>query len=385
MAPDSHPIRFNRPFLFGNEIEYVSQAVANGHLSTGGSFTTRVSEVLNQFHDSYSVLLTSSCTDALEMSAMLLNLKDGDEIILPSYTFSSTATAFARQQANLIFADIEPTTLGISRRTVEPLLTKRTKAIVGVNYAGVSCDGQGIKDLCDLNGIIFIEDNAHGLFGRSDVQPLGAFGSLSTLSFHETKNFTCGEGGALVINSEQFVERAQILLDKGTNRKQFFEGLVDKYTWVDHGSSFGMSELSSAFLFGQLEMRETVMNRRRSLHRMYRDLLDEWASDHGVLLPFEVTSDTPADHMFYVVLPPSIDRGQLIRRMNSHSIYPAFHYVPVHSSPAGLRFASRYHDCPITDDLSARLLRLPFYVGLTSHDVSRVVEALKTALLNVST
>lgn len=380
MTPQSHPIRFNRPFLFGNELGYVSQAVANGHLSTGGTFTAQASAILNKFHDSHSVLLTSSCTDALEMTALLLNLEEDDEIILPSYTFSSTATAFAREHTSLIFADIESTTLGISRRTVEPLITNRTKAIVGVNYAGISCDGHDIKDLCDINGITFIEDNAHGLFGLSNGTPLGTFGSLSTLSFHETKNFTCGEGGALVISNEQFVERAQVLLDKGTNRRQFFEGLVDKYTWVDHGSSFGMSELSAAFLFGQLEMRETVMSERRLIHRLYRNFLEDWAADNGVLLPFEPSDDTPADHMFYVILPDSVDRAKVIKGMNSRSIYPAFHYVPLHSSPAGLRFASRYNACPTTDDISVRLLRLPFYVGLTPDEIKRVVEALKDSV-----
>lgn len=376
----SATIPFNRPCLAGNELDYMAQAVASGHSASGGPFTGRAADILRRVHDAHDVLLTTSCTDALEMAAMLIGIRPGDVVVVPSFTFTSTALAFAREGAQLRFCDIEPGTLGLDPDHLETLLDDRVRAVVVVHYAGVPCDVDRIAPLCDQRGIALIEDNAHGLFATHRTQPLGTFGRMSTLSFHETKNFICGEGGALVLNTPDDVEAAHILLDKGTNRKAFLDGAVDKYTWQGLGSSFGLSDILAAFLTAQLEEADVIRARRRQLHTQYRTSLTPMADRLGLQLPYEPVTATPADHMFYVLLGSAAARSQVIESMRRDGVNPTFHYVPLHSSPAGIRFSDGTSECPVTDDISARLLRLPFYNDMTGADVERVVSSLASAL-----
>jgi len=375
-------IPFNRPCLTGREMEYVAEAVQQGQLSSGGPFTAKASTLLRTALDAEEVLLTTSCTDALEMSAMLLELGPDDVVIVPSFTFSSTAAAFARQGAKLRFCDIRRPDLGLDPDHVEDCIDDRVRAIVTVHYAGVASDVTRLQSIADRHDIALIEDNAHGLFAEHDGAPLGTFGRMSTLSFHDTKNFICGEGGALVLNDRDDISAARILLDKGTNRQQFIEGQVDKYTWQGHGSSFGLSDLLAAFLFAQLESAESIRSSRRNVSETYRSLLSEHAEELGIELPFEHPGDTPADHMFYVLLPASCDRGAVIQAMRSRGVNPTFHYIPLHSSPGGKLLSDRFQECPVTDDISARLLRLPFSNDLDVRDQGRVVDALISAMKN---
>ena len=368
------PIPFNRPCLAGRELEYVATAVRSGHTSCGGPFTERAVEQLRTVTGARDVLLTTSCTDALEMTAMLSGIGPGDVVIVPSFTFTSTALAYARQGATLRFCDIERDTLGLDPSDVSQALDDRVKAIVTVHYAGVPSAVDELGKLAASVGADLIEDNAHGFLATLDKQPLGSFGRFSTLSFHETKNFVCGEGGALVLNDERDIDAAHVLLDKGTNRRQFLDGLVDKYTWQGLGSSFGLSDMLAAFLCAQLEQADAIRHARREVAVTYRRLLEPLADELGIGLPYEPTNATPADHMFYVVLPTAGARTPVIAGMRARGVSPTFHYVPLHSSPAGATLTDRPHECPVTDDVSARLLRLPFYNDLTTDQIERVVE-----------
>lgn len=376
----SAPIPFNRPCLVGPELEYIAEAIASGHSASGGPFTERATAILRELHGASDVLLTTSCTDALEMASMLVGIRPGDVVVVPSFTFTSTALAFAREGAGLRFCDIERGTLGLDPDHLETLLDDRVRAVVVVHYAGVPCDLDRIVPICEQRGIALIEDNAHGLFATHRGRPLGSFGRMSTLSFHETKNFICGEGGALVLNTPDDVEAAHILLDKGTNRKAFFDGAVDKYTWQGLGSSFGLSDILAAFLTAQLEDSDAIRARRRRLHLLYRSSLAPIADRLDLELPYEPATATPADHMFYVLLGSAAARGEVIDSMRRDGVNPTFHYVPLHSSPAGIRFSDGESACPVTDDIAARLLRLPFYNDMTSSDVERVVASLAAAI-----
>lgn len=374
------PIPFNRPCLMGRELEYIAQAIESGHTSCGGPFSTRAVDQLKSITNARDVLLTTSCTDALEMTAMILGIGPGDVVIVPSFTFTSTALAFARQGATLRFCDIERDTLGLDPNDVAMALDDRVKAVATVHYAGVPSNVTELDRLAASVGAALIEDNAHGLFATHERRPLGSFGRFSTLSFHETKNFVCGEGGALVINEDRDVAAAHVLLDKGTNRKQFLDGLVDKYTWQGLGSSFGLSDMLAAFLCAQLEEAEAIRHARRSVAVTYRQLLEPLAEDLGIALPYEPLNATPADHMFYVLLPSAAVRASVISGMRSRGVFPTFHYVPLHSSPAGAMLTDRSHECPVTDDVSARLLRLPFYNDLTAAEIDRVVRTFAEVL-----
>jgi dTDP-4-amino-4,6-dideoxygalactose transaminase len=374
-------IRFNRPTLVGRELEYVAEAIDAGKLSSSGPYATRCAELLRIELNAEAVLMTTSCTDALEMTALMLDLGPGDTVIVPSFTFTSTALAFARQGVNLRFADIEPVTFGIDPASVDELLDDSVRAVVCVHYGGVPCDIEGLqKVLAGWPDVDLIEDNAHGLFGTHRGQPLGSFGRFSTLSFHETKNFHCGEGGALVVNRSSDVDRAHVLFDKGTNRRAFMMGEVDKYSWKDTGSSFGMSDLQGAFLFGQLERSEHVLAERGRADRVYRELLAPHAERLGLALPHVPAECTSAYHMFYVMAPSRSVRDALLAGCKAHDINPTFHYVPLHSSDAGRRFSDRDHDCPVTDDVSGRLLRLPFYTTITDAEIATVVDVVVRVL-----
>lgn len=369
-------IPFNKPSLSGRELHYAAEAILNRHSAADGPFSKRCQELLEATLGAPKVLLTSSCTDALEMAAMLIGIEPGDEVIVPSYTFVSTANAFVLRGARPVFADIRRDTLNLDETQLESLISPRTKAIVPVHYAGVGCDMDAILAAAERHGIRVVEDNAHGLYARHNGRYLGTFGSLATQSFHETKNIICGEGGALVINDPDMIERAQILHDKGTNRSHFLQGQVDKYSWVDIGSSFGMSDLLAAFLYAQLEQREHIYSRRRAVWEFYDQALAGWAENHGVKHPSIPASAEQSYHMYYLILPSLADRQRFTEHLTARGIMGLFHYVPLHSSAMGLRFGASPSQCPVTTWASERLIRLPFFNDLTSEDQSQVVDAI---------
>ena len=366
-------IPFNRPCLAGNEYRYIAQAIANGHASGDGPFTRKCHELLERELGVSRVLLTTSCTHALEMAALLLDCQSGDEIIVPSFTFVSTANAFALRGARIVFADVRPDTLNLDETRLESLITPRTKAVVPVHYAGVACEMDTICDIAQRHGVRVVEDNAHSLFARYKGRLTGTFGCLGTQSFHETKNVTCGEGGALIMNDPALTERALIIREKGTNRNQFFRGQVDKYTWVDVGSSYLPSDLLAAFLLAQLEARHDIQEKRRRVWEYYSQHLQAWAQESGVSLPFVPPHCEQAYHMFYMVAPSAEYRDALISHLKSQGILSVFHYVPLHLSDMGRKFAARQGDCAVTEEFSSRLLRLPFYNDLTEQEQARIV------------
>ncbi len=374
-------IAFNKVSVEGAELDHIAEAIGGGHTSSGGPFSKRASDLLREDAGAADVLLTTSCTAALEMSALLLDLKPGDTVIVPSFTFVSSAVAFVRAGAGIKFCDIEPHTLGPDPRHVAALLDETVRAIVVVHYAGIVCDMDGLREaLRDRPDVAIIEDNAHGLFGRWRDQPLGSLGRFATLSFHETKNFVCGEGGALVLNDPADVDRAWVLYDKGTNRKAFFQGQVDKYSWRDTGSSFGLSDALAAYLVGQLEQRETIQGKRRAVHERYVELLTPHAAELGLTLPTVPEDAVPAYHLFYVLLPDHDTRTRVMSQMRAEGVQTTFHYIPLHDSPAGKKFAVGTPECPVTTDISGRLMRLPFHNNLTAAEQQRVVDSLVGAL-----
>jgi len=370
-------IPFNKPSLVGNEIEYIVQAVCGGHASGDGSFTKKCHRLLEEALSVPKVLLTTSCTHALEMTALLLDVQPGDEVIVPSFTFVSTVNAFVLRGAKPVFIDIRPDTLNLDEAQLEGLITPLTKAIVPVHYAGVGCEMDAICGIVAKYRVPIVEDNAHGLFGKYKGRYLGTIGALATQSFHETKNLICGEGGALIINDEQYVERAEIIREKGTNRSRFFRGEVDKYTWVDIGSSYLPSDLLAAFLYAQLETREKVLARRKRVWDTYAAGLGDWAAANGVRLPTIPTHCEQSYHMFYTVLPSFEARTRLIEHLKSKGILSVFHYLPLHLSPMGQKYGYRTGDCPVTEWVSDRLLRLPFYNELAPEDQAQVIEAIQ--------
>jgi dTDP-4-amino-4,6-dideoxygalactose transaminase len=369
-------IPFNLPAVEGRELEHVQEAVRGGHLSSGGDFARRTAEILAADTGSPEVLMTTSCTAALELSAMLMDLQEGDTVIVPSFTFTSTGLAFARQGAGLVFCDIEPRTLGLDPEHLATLMDERVRAVVVVHYAGGACDVEGIRAVLSAwPDVRLVEDNAHGLFGRWRDEPLGSLGSFATLSFHETKNFVCGEGGALVLNDPEDVDRARVLYDKGTNRHAFMLGQVDKYTWKDTGSSFGLSDVLAAYLLGQLEQRETIQAKRRHLHERYEAALAPHAEELGFSVMRVPEDRRPAHHMYYVLLSHRDRRNDVLELMRKTGVQATFHYQPLHTSEAGRGFAVRTTECPVSQDVSDRLLRMPFYNNLSDPDVDRVVAA----------
>jgi len=371
----TYSIPFNRPCLAGNEYQYIAEAVANGHASGDGPFTRKCHELLERELRVPRVLLTTSCTHALEMAALLLDCGPEDEVIVPSFTFVSTANAFALRGARLVFADIRPDTLNLDESRLESLITPRTKAIVVVHYGGVACEMDSILAIASRHGVRVVEDNAHGLFSRYKGTYTGKFGCLATQSFHETKNFTCGEGGALVINDPALAERALVIREKGTNRSRFFRGEVDKYTWVDLGSSYLPSDLLAAFLYAQLEAREKIQEKRRRVWSRYQESLAAWAESNNVRLPVIPPECRQSYHMFYMLLSSMEHRDSLISQLKEQSILSVFHYVPLHLSEAGLKFAAGPSNCPVTEEVSGRLLRLPFYNDLSESEQDQVIGA----------
>jgi dTDP-4-amino-4,6-dideoxygalactose transaminase len=373
----AYRIPFNRAGLAGPEYEYVAEAIHLGHISGDGAFTRKCAELLQKALGVPRALLTTSCTHALEMAALLLDIQPGDEVIIPSFTFVSTVNAFVLRGAHPVFADVRPDTLNLDETRLEALITSRTRAIVPVHYAGVGCEMDAIMDIAARHNLAVVEDNAHGLFGQYCGRYLGTFGCLATQSFHETKNFTCGEGGALLINDPQYVERAEIIREKGTNRSRFFRGQVDKYTWVDLGSSYLPSELLAAFLYAQFEARERIQARRRKIWEMYDAHLREEAETHGVAPPTVPAHCAQAYHMYYLLMPSLERRQAVIDHLKSKDILAIFHYLPLHLSDMGRRFGGQPGDCPVTEDVSDRLLRLPFYNTLTNAEQAQVIAAVR--------
>jgi dTDP-4-amino-4,6-dideoxygalactose transaminase len=377
-----YSIPFNRPTIVGKELYYISQAILEGHSSGDGRFSRQCHHLLEEALGAPKVLLTTSCTHALEMAALLLDIQPGDEIIIPSFTFVSTVNAFVLRGARPVFIDIRPDTLNLDESQLERLVTARTRAIVPVHYAGVGCEMDALMDIAGKCDIKIVEDNAHGLFGKHRGKFLGTFGSLAAQSFHETKNFTCGEGGALVINDPDLVERAEIIREKGTNRSRFFRGQVDKYTWVDIGSSYLPSDILAAFLYAQLEAREQIQAARQKIWEKYYTELGPWAGGNRVRLPIIPPHCDQSYHMFYLLLPSLQDRQALIEHLKRSGILSVFHYLPLHLSEMGVRFGGKAGDCPVTEEVSDRLLRLPFYNNMTEAEQTSVINAIQSCSFN---
>ena len=374
-------IPFNRPSLQGREIELIRAAVEQGHTSAEGPFSAQVAGLLRDETEARDVLLTTSCTAALEMSGLLLGIGPGDTVVVPSYGFVTTALAFARQGARVLFCDIEERTLGLDPARLDEIMDDSVRAVVPIHYAGVACDVDGILAVLERwPRADLVEDNAHGLFARYQGRPLGTFGRFSTLSFHETKNFICGEGGALVVNRDEDVQRAHVVYHKGTNRRDFLLGEVDKYTWQDTGSSFGLADVLAAYLYAQLERRQQILDKRKAAFDRYLRLLEPEAVRRGFSLPTVPADREQAYHMFYVMLPDADTRDRALAGMRDRGVHATFHFVPLHSSPGGRRFAAREVPCPVSDRVSARLLRLPFYTDLTEAEADEVVGAFLAAL-----
>jgi dTDP-4-amino-4,6-dideoxygalactose transaminase len=370
-------IPFNKASLTGHELDFIRQAVENGHISGDGPFTRRCEDELAEILGAHRVLLTTSCTDALELAALLLELGPDDEVIVPSFTFVSSATAFALRGARIVFADVRPDTLNLDEGRLAGLVTARTRVIVPVHYAGVGCELDEILAVARRAGAVVVEDNAQGLFGSYRGRPLGTFGALAALSFHETKNLTCGEGGALIVNEPGYVEQAEVIREKGTDRTRFFRGQVDKYTWIGLGSSYVQSDLLAAFLAAQLEARVEIQERRAGIWRRYEEGLRDWAAAGGVRLPVVPENREQPYHMFYVLMPSLDARARLIEHLRLRGILAVFHYLPLHLSAMGRRYGGRPGQCPVAEDVSDRLLRLPFYTALTEADQDEVIEAIR--------
>jgi dTDP-4-amino-4,6-dideoxygalactose transaminase len=352
----------------------VGEAISALHISGDGKFTRQANAMLETILGAPKVLLTTSCTHALEMAAILIDLAPGDEVIVPSFTFVSGVNAYVLRGAKPVFADIRPDTLNLDERQLESLITPRTRAIAPVHYAGVGCEMDSIDDIARRHGLDVVEDNAHGLFGSYRGRPLGTFGRMATQSFHETKNISCGEGGALVINDPELVDRAEIIREKGTNRSRFFRGQVDKYTWVDIGSSYLPSDMLAAYLVGQMEMAEVIQGKRRRVWERYDAELTEWAAEHGIRRPTVPDGCEQPFHMYYLVFPSFEERTSMIAHLEAQTIFAVFHYLPLNTSEMGMRFGGCAGQCPVAESVSDRLIRLPFYNNLTDEDQSRVID-----------
>ena len=369
-------IPFNKSELQNADIRYLRNAVDSNHISGNGHFTELTEECFGQKLSVSRALLTTSCTHALEITALLSNLSPGDEVIVPSYTFVSTASAFAMFGAKPVFVDSRNDTLNIDVERIERAVTPRTRAICVVHYGGVACEMEAITEIASCHNLILIEDNAHGLFAKYKGKHLGTFGSLATQSFHETKNITCGEGGALLINDPSLVERAEILREKGTNRSKFLRGQVDKYTWVDIGSSWVMSDLLAAILWGQLQRADQINQRRIEIWNHYDHKLAEWADRHGVLRPFVPEGCEHVGHVYHLRFRHGEQRTRFIEHMKEREISCVFHYQPLHASPVGRRFGGYAGQCPVAEHAGECLVRLPLYNTLSEQEQGKVTDAI---------
>jgi dTDP-4-amino-4,6-dideoxygalactose transaminase len=368
-------IDFNRPYIAKNELDYISQAVHSKQISGDGPFTKKCHQFLERSLGIKKALLTTNCTHALELSALLLNLGPDDEVIAPSFTFVSTVNAFILRGAKPVFADMRADTLNIDETKIESLITERTKAIYLVHYAGVGCEMNRILEIASKHNLSVVEDNAHGLFAKYKGKSLGTFGCMATQSFHETKNISCGEGGALLINDPAYIERAEIIREKGTNRSRFFRGQVDRYTWVDLGSSYLPSDILAAILLAQLEASDDIQLIRKKIWEGYNEGLAVWAKSNSVQRPYIPNYCDQSYHMFYLLMPDLKTRQDFISYLKSKNINAVFHYVPLHTSEMGKKYNYRESDLPITENISDRLVRLPFFNDLEMNDQNRVIDA----------
>ena len=369
-------IPFNKPSIVGAELIYVGQAVAGGHASGDGPFTRRAQKLMEERFNAKRMLLTTSCTAALELAALLCDLGPGDEVIVPSYTFVSTANAFVLRGAKPVFVDIRPDTLNIDETLIEAAITPRTKAIFPIHYAGVACEMDAIMAIADRHDLLVVEDAAQGVFAKYKGQFLGTIGHMGCYSFHETKNFSCGEGGALVINDPRFEKRAEILREKGTNRSQFLRGQVDKYTWVDVGSSYVPSDMLAAFLCGQLENMEKITAQRGRIFDRYASMLAPLVEKGLITLPVVPQHCVTNYHMFYILAADIDERTALIAHLRAAGILAVFHYVPLHSSPFAKANGVPQTSLSVTDTRSSQLLRLPMYYDLTERECDEVAAAI---------
>jgi dTDP-4-amino-4,6-dideoxygalactose transaminase len=373
-------IPFNQPYSTGKEIDYAAETQRNYHLSGDGPFTKRCHRWIEEQTGCARALLTHSCTSALDMAALLLDIKSGDEVILPSYTFVSTANAFVLRGAVPVFVDIREDTLNLDERLIEEAITTRTRAIVPVHYAGVACEMDAIAAIARRHNLRIVEDAAQGIMAGYKNRALGAIGDLGTFSFHETKNISSGEGGSLLVRDAELAQRAEIIREKGTDRGRFFRGEVDKYTWQDIGSSFLPNEMTAAFLWAQLEQAQRITSERLAIWRRYHDLLEP-LEQRGLLRRPIVPADCQHNgHMYYILLAPEIDRQQVLGGLKQNGIGAVFHYVPLHSSPAGTRYGRAHGDLALTTSLSQRLVRLPMWFGLSETQQQRVSDVLAALL-----
>jgi dTDP-4-amino-4,6-dideoxygalactose transaminase len=368
-------IPFNQASVVGTEEACVADAIRSGHLAATGAFTRQCEARLEALVGARKALLTSSCTHALEAAALLLDVEPGDEVVVPSFSFVSTANAFASRGLRPVFADAQPGTLNLDVALLPGLVTPRTRAIVAMHDGGVACDMDAITRVAAERGLMVVEDNAHGLFGKYKGRPLGSFGTFAARSFHQTKNITCGEGGALLVNDPAFVDRAEVAVEKGTNRGRFSRGEVDRYTWVGPGSNYRPSELQAAFLWGQLSAASAIQERRHAIWSRYHAGLETWARKNEVRRPAIPSFAEHPAHVYFVILPSSASRRALIAQLKAQGILAVFHYQPLHLSPMGQQFGARPGDCPVAEQVSERLVRLPFYNDLTPNDQDEVIDA----------
>jgi dTDP-4-amino-4,6-dideoxygalactose transaminase len=375
-SQNDYRIDFNKPCLTGNELEYIQQTIQNHRISGDGSFTKKCSLLLEKDLGVPKVLLTTSCTHALEMSAILLGIQPGDEVVIPSFTFVSTVNAFVLRGAKPVFIDSRPDTLNMDENQLERLITPHTKAVVPVHYAGVGCEMGPILEIADNYNLTVIEDNAHGLFGKYRGKFLGTFGKLAAQSFHETKNVTCGEGGALLINDSELIENAEIIREKGTDRSKFFRGQVDKYGWVDIGSSYLPSEILAAFLLAQLENWRMIQEKRKIIWEYYHSQLTDWAVKTDVRQPVVPPECDQSYHMYYLLMPSLEKRQEFIQYLKSRGILSVFHYLPLNTSKMGEKFGAKAGDCPVAERISDQLVRLPFHLDLRHSDLEQVVDTI---------
>ena len=369
------PIPFNRPTRTGNELTLIHDVLANGHLAGDGHFTRQCSALLEEQLGTPKALLTTSCTHALEMCALLLDIAPGDEVIVPSFGFVTTVSAFVLRGAVPVFVDVRPDTLNIDEAQIQCRISPRTKAIVTLHYAGIGCEMDAILPLAREQGIAVVEDNALGLFAKYKGRFLGTFGCLATQSFHETKNFVCGEGGALLINDDTLIERAEIIREKGTNRARFFRGQVDKYTWVDLGSSYLPSDLLAAVLYAQLEQRSVIQRQRERVWLRYNQSIADWAEGNAFTMPHIPDYCEQSFHMFFLRAPSLDVRQAFITHLETKGVQAVFHYLPLHLSEMGRRYGAQPGDCPITEDASDRLVRLPLFTAMTDLEQATVIDA----------
>ena len=375
-------IPFNKPYLTGKELGYIQESLKSGNIVGNGRFTKKCESLMEKIFGAKKVLLTGSCTDAIEMASLLANLETDDEVIVPSFTFVSTVNAFILRGAKPIFVDIREDTLNMDETKIEEKITGRTKAIFPVHYAGVSCEMDTIMDIAGRYKLSVVEDAAQGVYAKYKGKYLGAIGNLGTYSFHGTKNYTCGEGGALVINDESLIERAEILREKGTNRSKFLRGEIDKYTWVDVGSSFLLSDVLASFLYAQLENLDEINRKRKAIFEFYYENLKELEEAGELRLPIIPDGCETNYHLFYILLHSEEKRNFLMDQLKDAGIQAVFHYVPLHNSPMGMRFGYRDGDLPLTESLSGRLLRLPFYADLELEEQKFIVNMVKKIILH---